>query len=157
MEIEVTAGGTQMHDWFLPQPGDMYAMISLEPVLGPPDPAPGAGDGHSHGIAVARLYLARPIAGVKDYLSDLAVVDEGQQMLEQTIEVNHPLHFGGYHFYQYDYDQEGEQYTILSVTSDSGLLLVYAGFILLVAGAFFQGWLLPAWNFLARRRPDAAR
>ena len=78
---------------------------------------------------------------VKDYFSDLQVIADGKLMLEKTIEVNHPLYYGGYHFYQHSYDNKAGQYTILSVTSDSGLVLVFAGFALMCGGAVYHLWL----------------
>ncbi len=86
-------------------------------------------------------YLAAGM--VKDYFSDLQVIEDGKVMLEKTIEVNHPLYYGGYHFYQSSYDDKAGQYTVLSVTSDSGLVLVFAGFALMCAGAVYHLWLRP--------------
>ena len=80
---------------------------------------------------------------VKDYKSRLVVIENGREKFRKVIEVNHPLQYGGYHFYQHSYDRRQGQYTILSVTSDSGLTAVYAGFFLLVAGAVWQYYLRP--------------
>ena len=78
---------------------------------------------------------------VSDYISDLRVVVDGQTAAEKSIEVNHPLKFGGYHFYQHDYDDQAGQYTILNVVSDTGLNVVYAGYIMLSVGIFRRFWL----------------
>jgi len=75
----------------------------------------------------------------KDYFSDLEVED-GQAEMLKTIEVNKPLHYGGYYFYQSDYDHESGRYTILSVRSDTGLIVVFAGYFLLCAGVFWHFW-----------------
>ena len=80
-------------------------------------------------------YLLMP----KDYFSDLEVED-GQTGTLKTIEVNKPLHYGGYYFYQSDYDHESGRYTILSVRSDTGLIVVFAGYFLLCAGVFRHFW-----------------
>jgi cytochrome c biogenesis protein ResB len=77
---------------------------------------------------------------VKDYFSDLVVVEDGKDVLKKTIEVNDPLHYGGYHFYQSSYDDKAGRYTVLSVTSDSGLYAVYAGFFFLCLGVAMQFW-----------------
>ncbi|MFA6425260.1 MAG: cytochrome c biogenesis protein ResB [Phycisphaerae bacterium] len=77
---------------------------------------------------------------IRDYFSDLAIIENGKEVLSKTIEVNHPLHYGGYHFYQHSYDSEMQKYTILSVTSDSGLYTVYAGYWMLVVGTLWQFW-----------------
>lgn len=79
----------------------------------------------------------------KDYFSDLVVIKDGKEVLSKTIEVNCPLHYEGYHFYQHSYDSDAGQYTILSVTSDSGLYTVYAGYWLLSLGIIWQFWLRP--------------
>jgi hypothetical protein len=77
----------------------------------------------------------------RDYISELQVIKDGKILAEKNIEVNHPLHFGGYHFYQHSYDSENEQYTVLMVVSDSGLGLVYVGYVMLCIGVFHHFWL----------------
>lgn len=78
---------------------------------------------------------------VSDYISDLRVIVNGKTTAEKSIEVNHPLKFGGYHFYQHSYDDQAGQYTILNVVSDTGLNMVYAGYIMLGAGIVWRFWL----------------
>jgi hypothetical protein len=78
---------------------------------------------------------------VRDYISDVQVIKDGNVVAEKTIEVNHPLHFGGYHFYQSSFDARGHRYTVLSVVSDTGLDLVYAGYPTLGVGVFWHFWL----------------
>jgi hypothetical protein len=78
-------------------------------------------------------------APVKNYESAVEVLD-GEEAVPQVVAVNRPLHWGGYHFYQVSYDPRGHSYTVFSVVSDSGLWAVYAGFILLVVGVFWQFW-----------------
>jgi hypothetical protein len=75
------------------------------------------------------------------YISDIQVVKDGNVVAEKSIEVNHPLHFGGYHFYQSSFDAEGHRYTVLSIVSDTGLNLVYAGYLALGIGVFWHFWL----------------
>ncbi|RJO64847.1 MAG: cytochrome c biogenesis protein ResB [Myxococcales bacterium] len=43
---------------------------------------------------------------VKDYVSNLTVVDGGQEMLKKRIEVNDPLSYGGFNFYQSSYVEQ---------------------------------------------------
>jgi len=78
---------------------------------------------------------------VKDYISELEVIDDGQVVAAKNIEVNHPLHYGGYHFCQDEWgrDRNGE-YTVLLVVSDSGLNAVYSGYVLLMGGVFWHFW-----------------
>jgi hypothetical protein len=84
---------------------------------------------------------------VKDYISELEIVKNGSVVAAKDIEVNHPLYYGGYHFYQQDWgeDQHGE-YSILLVVSDSGLNVVYGGYVFLIGGIF--------WHFWGRRALD---
>jgi hypothetical protein len=86
-------------------------------------------------------FLLRYHKSVRDYISDIQVIKDGNVVAEKAIEVNHPLHFGGYHFYQSSYDAEGHRYTVLSVVSDTGLDLVYAGYLALGVGVFWHFWI----------------
>ncbi|GAX59439.1 hypothetical protein SCALIN_C03_0096 [Candidatus Scalindua japonica] len=85
---------------------------------------------------------------VKDYKSILRVVENGQTMVTKTIEVNNPLKYKGFVFYQSSYDPEGERYTGLQVTKNPGIIVVYAGFILLCLGIVFIFYIKP---FLRRK------
>ena len=100
-------------------------------------------------------YDNRPAAAVKSYKSDVDVQAGGKIVAHAVIEVNHPLHYGGYHFYQCDYDHPFGRYTVLAVTSDSGLGLVYAGMALACAGAFWIFWIQPAIAYFRRSRPPS--
>jgi hypothetical protein len=86
-------------------------------------------------------FLLRYHKSIRDYISDVQVVKDGKVVAEKSIEVNHPLHFGGYHFYQADYDDLAHSYTVLSVVSDTGLNMVYAGYLMLGVGAFWHFWI----------------
>ena len=78
---------------------------------------------------------------IRKYISDVEVIKDNNVVMRKNIEVNKPLHFGGYIFYQQDYDKQAGQYTVLRVTSETGLGVVYLGFIILCAGAFWHFWL----------------
>jgi hypothetical protein len=78
---------------------------------------------------------------IKDFLSDVEVVKDNKVVMRKSIEVNKPLHYGGYLFYQQGYDSDAGRYTILGVTNDKGLGVVFLGHILLCAGAFWHFWL----------------
>lgn len=93
---------------------------------------------------------------VRSYRSDVTVLLDGRPVQSASIEVNRPLHFGGYHLYQSSYGTLPATYTVLTVVSDSGLSLVYAGFILLGAGVFWWGWGEPILAHLRRRRGNGA-
>ena len=78
---------------------------------------------------------------VRDYISSLAVIENGKTVAEKDVEVNHPLHYGGYYFYQHSYDAQDGQYSVLMVVSDTGLGLVYAGYVVLCASIIWHFWL----------------
>jgi len=85
-------------------------------------------------------------AAISDFRSQLTVLENNQPKLTETIEVNHPLHYGGYHFYQHSYDNKQASYTILTVVSDAGLNLVYLGYLLLGVGVFVYFWFGPLFR-----------
>jgi len=162
MHVRVTRAGREMTRWLLPGRDEPYASIDLAPLFPEPGAPPeseqdekpeqeeGQGGDDSAAAEPAEdrrapeLFLVRPTTPVRDYFSDLVVFEGGQTAAEKTIEVNDPLHYGGYHFYQSDYDHEAGRYTVLQVVSDSGLWLVWVGMVLLVGGAFWRFWAEPA-------------
>lgn len=77
---------------------------------------------------------------VRDFISDLEVIKDGTVLTRKSIEVNKPLHFDGYIFYQQGYDDLEGQFTVLRVANDRGLWLVFTGYVLLCAGAFWHLW-----------------
>lgn len=98
--------------------------------------------GFDHGENELQLsYISREPQMIRDYFSDVVVIENEKEVVSKTIEVNHPLHYGGYHFYQHSYDSQTHKYTILSVNSDSGLYVVYGGYWLLGFGVLWQFWL----------------
>lgn len=80
---------------------------------------------------------------IKDFKSTLKVLEDGQGVLTKTIEVNDPLEYKGYVFYQSSYDEEGEQWSGLQVKQDPGVPLVYAGFLLLTLGLTYGFYIMP--------------
>lgn len=100
-------------------------------------------------------YYDSPSAGgqqtPKEFFSDISVIENDRVVRKQTIEVNKPLHYGGYYFYQQSFDQKDGKYTILSVVSDNGLYTVFAGYALLTAGLFGRCWLAPAVRLLRKK------
>ncbi len=77
---------------------------------------------------------------IRDFISDIEIIKQGEVVKSESVEVNHPLHYGGYHFYQYSYDSEQGRYTVLKVVSDTGLSIVYTGYILMGLGIVWQFW-----------------
>ena len=78
---------------------------------------------------------------IRDYVSELEIIRDNRIVAEKDIEVNHPLGFGGHHFYQHSYDDRAGQYTVLTVFSNTGLPLVYAGYWMLCVGVIWHLWL----------------
>jgi len=84
--------------------------------------------------------------------SAVVILKDGREQARKVIQVNDPLHWGGYHFHQIGHDEVGQSFAILRVKSDSGLYAVYIGFVLVCAGAVWQFWLRPV---LSRVRKGA--
>ena len=84
-----------------------------------------------------------------DYRSELTFLPEGKAV---TVSMNHIAKYGGYRFYQADYDEDGLG-SILAVSHDPwGVGITYAGYLLLLVGMigyFFQ----KGTAFRAARRP----
>jgi hypothetical protein len=73
----------------------------------------------------------------KFWKSNLSVIDDtGGVLRQQEIEVNGPMNFGGYRFYQSDFDPENPEYSGIGVSREPGLNVIYFGFFVLVAGCF---------------------
>jgi hypothetical protein len=94
--------------------------------------------GHMHSDDELFLSYERII---REYISELQVIRDNKVVAEKEIQVNHPLHYDGYHFYQQDYDHQNASYTVLMVTSDSGLALVYVGYVMLCVGVCWHFWI----------------
>jgi len=89
---------------------------------------------------------------IKDFISDVEVIKAGRVILSKSIRVNHPLHFGGYHFYQQSYDEKEGRYTVLLVVSDLGLEIVWLGYVLLGAGIVWLFYIKDIVHILNKRR-----
>ena len=125
------------------RPSDAPMTVWL--IVGPDQDRAGAGD------MDAQIWLVRPDTPVQSYESDVTILKDGNDASPAVVTVNHPLHVAGYHLYQFSYDQENGQYTVLQVASDAGLMWVWAGLGALCIGVFGHFWLLPiAQHF---RRP----
>ncbi|MEE9487502.1 MAG: cytochrome c biogenesis protein ResB [Candidatus Brocadiales bacterium] len=91
---------------------------------------------------------------IKDWKSTLRVIDGGEVVLEKTIEVNDPLKYGGFSFYQSSYDPENPKISGLQVARDPGIAMVYTGFSTLCFGIIFIFYLKP---LLRKRRSQAKK
>jgi len=135
MEVLLRGGGQENRVWLIPGGPGEDAQISLAPLIGSAAEQEAEGD-----TTAPELYLAPPQPDLKGVQSDLEVFQQGRLVNRQVVEPNQPMHFEGYHLYQASFDNVEEAYTVLSVKSDSGLWWVYAGFILVVVGVFWQFW-----------------
>jgi len=148
MELLVTRKDKKLRKWLVGKEPDRPVELSLEPLLG----AVVYTDAHGHKHAGPRLVMTARRGAIRDFKSKLVVLEEGRIVTEKDIEVNDPLHYAGYHFYQHSYDDRAGRFTVLSVRSDSGLLAVYVGFVLLCSGAVWRLWVRPVWRHF--RRPQ---
>ena len=81
---------------------------------------------------------------VREYAGHVAVVDGGREAADVAVEVNRPLHHGGYQFTLQEGDFRNHEYAVLRVESDAGMAAVYGGMALLCVGVFWLCWLRPA-------------
>lgn len=88
---------------------------------------------------------------IKDFKSKLRIVEDGKTVVEKSIEVNDPLKYKGYAFYQSSYDPQGGKYTGLQVAKDPGIAVVYTGFSTLCFGIIFIFYIKPFLRRKAKR------
>ena len=86
---------------------------------------------------------ASPKTTIKDYKSTLQVLEGSNVVVEETIEVNRPLNYAGYTFYQAGFNPEDLEWTSLQVVKDPGVPLVYTGFGLMIVGLTAVFYLYP--------------
>ncbi len=78
-------------------------------------------------------YGETPMAS--DYLCDLSIIENGREVKQKVIEVNSPLYFGGYGFYQSTYEHE-PGFKLTAVETETGDTVS-------VETALFQKWTVP--------------
>jgi cytochrome c biogenesis protein len=81
---------------------------------------------------------------IKDFRSKVVIRKQDKEILKETIEVNRPLRYKGYSFYQASYDRDNFKWTGLDVVKDPGVPFVWCGFILLNLGVILRFYFLPA-------------
>lgn len=91
----------------------------------------------------------------KEFVSKIAVIKEGKEVLNKDIRVNSPLQFGGYSFFQSSYDTDGLNWSGLRVVKDPGVGIVYSGFFLLIAGLCVRFYISPLLKAKRARRHPA--
>ncbi|MBI4651510.1 cytochrome c biogenesis protein ResB, partial [Candidatus Desantisbacteria bacterium] len=80
---------------------------------------------------------------IKDYKSELSIIENGKTVLTKTIEINHPLKYKGIMFYQNTYrepiDKDLSVYVSgLQVVKDPGVWIVYFGCGLMIIGVILS-------------------
>ncbi|MDO8489592.1 MAG: cytochrome c biogenesis protein ResB, partial [Candidatus Omnitrophota bacterium] len=70
----------------------------------------------------------------KDFISKVTILKAGKEVLKRDIQVNAPLNFAGYNFFQSSYDSQDLSWSGLQVVKDPGVPVIYAGFVLLILG-----------------------
>lgn len=89
---------------------------------------------------------------VHAYRSRVAVIENGREVERHLVEVNSPLHWKGFSFYQHQFDEE-QGLTVFQVIHDTSRPYVFAGFILMLLGVSFVYYARP---YLRRRKKRAA-
>lgn len=99
-----------------------------------PDPHQGFEDGRV-------LYQYDP-GTIRQFKSEVTILERGREALRRAIRVNHPLSYKGHTLYQYGYEPGDSGRATLLVKRDPGIPAVYLGFGLLAIGL--------AWNLVGR-------
>jgi hypothetical protein len=82
-------------------------------------------------------------APVREYRSRVTIQEAGKSPRLEDVRVNHPVYVQGFYIYQMSWGQTRDDwgrpvtYTVLQFIRDPGLTVVYAGFVLLFAGALW--------------------
>lgn len=102
------------------------------------------------GVAdVPDFYYVYTPAQVKQYVSELAVKENGEVVKEGRISVNSPMSWRGFTMYQSSYEPGNDKVSILQVNRDPGVPVVYTGFAVLPLGLL---WVLLGSGPASRRR-----
>ncbi|MFH0883209.1 MAG: cytochrome c biogenesis protein ResB [bacterium] len=85
---------------------------------------------------------------IQDYICMLTVIEDGKEVKSDTIEVNSPMRFKGYRFYQSAYDDrrvddQGRWTTIINVRRDDGAPFVWAGIFIVSLGLIIGMYFVP--------------
>jgi hypothetical protein len=143
LQVLLMCEGRRQTVWMFPDPDDPRSILPLGPFLrnvpadDEADPGP------------ILCFAARP-APVQAWRSSIEVRRGDDVAARQVVRMNHPLHWGGYHFYLLDVEQtsEGDVRAVFHAVSDDGLTAVYLGLLLLVVGTFWRFWLEPAGGYV---------
>jgi cytochrome c biogenesis protein ResB len=83
---------------------------------------------------------------IKQFESDIVILENGKETASGTISVNNPFVWKGWKFFQSGYDERNLRLSVLQISTDPGKYVVEAGFFLLLAGL--------AWAFMRPRKGE---
>jgi hypothetical protein len=145
IELELFRNGETMTNTLVVGPADEKSILPLVDVFDTPQDWKDAGQ--------PTLVLQLPYQDIRDYKAELAILDgDGNSETTGVIEVNHPLHARGYHFYLSAYDPP--MALIVKAVSDDGLYWVYAGFGLLMLGVILALWITPTVRRILKKEAE---
>lgn len=96
--------------------------------------------------------------GIKNFISRLSILEQGEVVASQTIRVNHPMSWAGFDLYQANYDPKNPSYSGIKVVRDPGLTIVEIAFWILMFGVLhtvaLRSW-KPVWRRSRRRAANS--
>jgi hypothetical protein len=98
---------------------------------------------HAHLQLDRQHFLVMTIPEPEKYSSDI-VIEDGEEGIPLTLEVNKPFKYKGWKLYQLSYDERMGKWSMVSVIEavrDPWLPVVYTGIFLLLAGALYLFWI----------------
>lgn len=94
----------------------------------------------------------------RQYRSQISIWQADRQPIRYTIEVNRPLFYKGYLFYQSSWGQDEKGlYTIIGVVNNTGLTAVFFGYGLLALGTAGQFWFKPLLSHISKKKERSYR
>lgn len=128
-----------------------------------------AGGGHDGApVALDMRYQhkgsIRESAPIKSFRSTVAILEkDAPAPVIRKLEVNSPLSYKGYRFYQSGYNERDPSWTSLQVVRDPGVVVVYAGFALTMIGLVMLFYVYPLGTpvgpsaaSVSERKPEGA-
>ncbi len=100
-------------------------------------------DFHNRGKGPAQFQYLWGQATPKDFVADIEVLENGQVVVRKRVEVNHPLRFKGFSFYQTNYDPHDLSWTGLTVVRDPAVGIIFSGVGCLMVGLMCYIYLMP--------------
>jgi cytochrome c biogenesis protein ResB len=89
-------------------------------------------------VAAARVEYY-PSGEIKQYITNIVLLEKGKEITAKDISVNHPAKYNGIKIYQSKFEASPDgNFTGLTVKTDPGLPLVWTGFAVLGVGIFLM-------------------